>query len=96
MKKPFYLSVRERLLQRYSVHGGFIVQELPKDAILSPQYLWKNQTWHPEADYYTKHYDSVFTSILHYTPGLNVLRFSPQAGLRINCTGLASFLDNFY
>jgi CubicO group peptidase (beta-lactamase class C family) len=90
-QKPFYQSVRERLLQRYSVDGGFIVQELPKDAVLSPQYVWRNQTWHPEADFYTKHYDSVFTSIQHYTPGLNVLRFSPQAGLRINSIGLASF-----
>ena len=90
-QKPFYQSVQERLLQRYSVDGGFIVQELPKDAVLSPQYVWRNQTWHPEADFYTKHYDSVFTSIQHYTPGLNVLRFSPQAGLRINSIGLASY-----
>ena len=94
-KKPFYQSVQERLLQRYSVDGGFVVQELPKAAILSPQYVWRNQAWHAEADFYTKHYDSVFTSILHYTPGLNVLRFSPQAGLRINSTGLASFFRQF-
>jgi CubicO group peptidase (beta-lactamase class C family) len=94
-QKPFHDIIRNRLLDRYSIPGGFIVQDLPKNAILSPQYLSKGNTWIPEADSYNESYDSIFTSIKDYVPGRNVLRFSPQAGLRISSRGLAIFFNSF-
>lgn len=90
-QQPFHVVIKKRLLDRYAISGGFIVQEIPEQGILSPQYLPKGNTWIPEADAYTVPYDSIFTSITDYIPGRNVLRFSPQAGLRVNSMGLATF-----
>jgi CubicO group peptidase (beta-lactamase class C family) len=94
-QKPFHDIIRNRLLDRYSIPGGFIVQEIPKQGILSPQYLSKGNTWIPEADAYDMPYDSIFTSITDYIPGRNVLRFSPQAGMRVSSHGLATFFRSF-
>jgi CubicO group peptidase (beta-lactamase class C family) len=94
-QQPFHVVIRNRLLNRYSIPGGFIVQDLPEHAILSPQYLAKGKTWIPEADSYYEPYDSIFTSIKDYVPGRNVLRFSPQAGLRFSSHGLAIFFSSF-
>jgi hypothetical protein len=71
------------------------VQDLPKNAILSPQYLPKSRRWIPEADFFEAPYDSIFTSLEEYVPGRNVLRFSPQAGLRVSSNGLAIFFSSF-
>jgi CubicO group peptidase (beta-lactamase class C family) len=94
-QKPFHEVIRNRLLNRYSIPGGFIVQDLPKNAILSPQYLPKSRRWIPEADFFEAPYDSIFTSLEEYVPGRNVLRFSPQAGLRVSSNGLAIFFSSF-
>ncbi len=90
-QQPFHAVIRKRLLDRYAIPGGFIVQEIPEHSTLSPQYLPKGNTWIPEADAYDMPYDSIFTSITDYVPGRNVLRFSPQAGLRVSSMGLATF-----
>ena len=94
-QQPFHVVIKKRLLDRYAIPGGFIVQEIPEQGILSPQYLPKGNTWIPEADAYTVPYDSIFTSIKDYVPGRNVLRFSPQAGLRVSSMGLARFFRSF-
>ena len=94
-QKPFHAVIKKRLLDRYAIPGGFIVQEIPEHSTLSPQYLPKGNTWIPEADAYTVPYDSIFTSIKDYVPGRNVLRFSPQAGLRVSSMGLARFFRSF-
>jgi CubicO group peptidase (beta-lactamase class C family) len=94
-QKTFHEVIRNRLLNRYSIPGGFIVQDLPKNAILSPQYLPKSRRWIPEADFFEAPYDSIFTSLEEYVPGRNVLRFSPQAGLRVSSNGLAIFFSSF-
>ena len=94
-QQPFHVVIRNRLLNRYSIPGGFIVQDLPEHAILSPQYLAKGKTWIPEADFFEAPYDSIFTSLEEYVPGRNVLRFSPQAGLRVSSHGLAIFFSSF-
>lgn len=94
-QKPFHAVIKKRLLDRYAIPGGFIVQEIPEHGTLSPQYLPKGNTWIPEADAYTVPYDSIFTSIKDYVPGRNVLRFSPQAGLRVSSMGLARFFRSF-
>jgi CubicO group peptidase (beta-lactamase class C family) len=94
-KERFHLIVKKRLLDRYSIPGGFIVQDLPEHAKLSPQYLPKGRTWIPEADFFEAPYDSIFTSLEEYVPGRNVLRFSPQAGLRISTLGLSTFFRSF-
>jgi len=94
-QQPFHVVIKKRLLDRYAIPGGFIVQEIPEQGTLSPQYLLKGNTWIPEADAYTVPYDSIFTSIKDYVPGRNVLRFSPQAGLRVSSMGLARFFRSF-
>lgn len=94
-QQPFHVVIKKRLLDRYAIPGGFIVQEIPEQGTLSPQYLPKGNTWIPEADAYTVPYDSIFTSIKDYVPGRNVLRFSPQAGLRVSSMGLARFFRSF-
>ena len=94
-QEPFHAVIKKRLLDRYAIPGGFIVQEIPENATLSPQYLPKGKTWIPEADFYNAPYDSIFTSITDYVPGRNVLRFSPQAGMRINGLGIANFFRSF-
>lgn len=94
-QQPFHVVIKKRLLDRYAIPGGFIVQEIPEQGILSPQYLPKGNTWIPEADAYYKPYDSIFTSITDYIPGRNVLRFSPQAGMRASSHGLATFFRSF-
>jgi len=94
-QQPFHVIIRNALLNRYSIPGGFIVQDIPKNAILSPQYQSNGSNWIPEADIYNAPYDSIFTSIKEYVPGRNVLRFSPQAGLRLSSIGLATFFRSF-
>jgi len=94
-QQPFHAVIKNRLLDRYGIQGGFIVQEIPEQGTLSPQYLPKGNTWIPEADAYDKTYDSIFISIKDYVPGRNVLRYSPQAGLRITGLGLANFFRSF-
>lgn len=94
-QKPFHAVIKYRLLDRYGIQGGFIVQEIPELATLCPQYLPKGNTWIPEADKFDAPYDSIFTSIKDYVPGTNVLRFSPQAGLRITGLGLVNFFRSF-
>jgi CubicO group peptidase (beta-lactamase class C family) len=94
-QRPFHVIIRNRLLDRYSIPGGFIIQDIPKNAILSPQYQAKGTNWIPEADAFNEPYDSIFTSIKDYIPGRNVLRFSPQAGLRVSSRGLATFYSSF-
>jgi CubicO group peptidase (beta-lactamase class C family) len=94
-QKPFHAVIKKRLLDRYAIPGGFILQDIPDQDILSPQYLPKGNTWIPEADVYTAPYDSIFTSITNYVPGRNVLRFSPQAGLRVSSMGLARLFRSF-
>ena len=94
-QKPFHAVIKNRLLDRYGIQGGFIVQEIPEHSILSPQYLSKGKSWIPEADFYDAPYDSIYTSIKDYVPGRNVLRFSPQAGLRVSSLGLANFFKSF-
>lgn len=94
-QKPFHAVIKKRLLDRYGIPGGFIVQEIPEHSILSPQYLSKVKSWIPEGDFYDAPYDSIFTSIKDYVPGRNVLRFSPQAGLRLSSLGLANFFRSF-
>ena len=71
------------------------MQDIPKHGILSPQYQLHGRDWIPEADAYSKPFDSIFTSIKDYVPGRNALRFSPQAGLRISSRGLAKFFSSF-
>jgi CubicO group peptidase (beta-lactamase class C family) len=94
-QQPFHAVIKNKLLDRYAIPGGFIVQEIPVQGTLSPQYLPKGNTWIPEADAYTAPYDSIFTSITDYVPGRNVLRFSPQAGMRVSSHGLATFFRSF-
>jgi len=94
-QEPFHAVIKKRLLDRYAIPGGFIVQEIPEHSTLSPQYLPKGNTWIPEADAYSAPYDSIFTSITDYVPGRNVLRFSPQAGMRVSSHGLATFFRSF-
>lgn len=93
--QPFHIVIKKRLLDRYAIPGGFIVQEIPEHGTLSPQYLPKGNIWIPEADAYSLLYDSIFTSLKDYVPGRNVLRFSPQAGLRVSSLGLANFFKSF-
>ena len=94
-QQPFHAVIKNKLLDRYAIPGGFIVQEIPEQGTLSPQYLPKGNTWIPEADAYAAPYDSIFTSITDYIPGRNVLRFSPQAGMRVSSNGLATFFRSF-
>lgn len=85
--------VQRYIFRPIKIKAGFLVQDLPKDAVISTQYRYSKKQWVAEGDGSTKPFTLIYKPIISYKAGHNPFRFSPQAGLRIIGKDLAILLQ---
>ncbi|GAA0871020.1 hypothetical protein GCM10009117_01650 [Gangjinia marincola] len=90
----FDVYCKEEIFDPLGIDASFNVTDLNDIDDLAVIYRKINGDWEPQVDNF-QGTPPTFTNLNNYIPGNNGLRFSPQGGLRISTTDLATIYSSF-